>query len=759
MPALHRIGLIAPALAMLLAWSGVAQAQPTLSHAQPAGVRPGEATEVDLFGDKLDGKLQFWTSFPCQVEVLHQEAGRVRCRITTPADAPLGVGGLIVGNEQAASDVVWLMVDSLANAADAGNNHTPQSAQELALPTAVDGTLDGPEADYFRVTLAQGQRLAIDVLASRLGSAADPVLRLLDDKGQELLAIDDDASLAADCRLAFTASAAGTYLLEVRDSKYQSGVRYRLRVGDLPLIRTSYPLGVRRGSTAWLTFPTLEETTAAAMPVTAPAARRAAEWVVAARRAPDGVPEAADVILSDWPEFTELEPNDDAAQPTRVVVPCGVNGILQNRQDVDVYEFAARQNQRLLLRTTARSAGSPAYPLLRLYDSQHKLLAESPVSDTDEFLLAHTFPADGLYHLAVEDLTRSGGSQYVYRVDISDTPFTLNLKNAQETQFRLTTPAGDGAFAIDIQCQRYGYDGPIDLMWEPAPAGLALYNARIPEKAVEHRLIVAPGPAVSSGDLRVIRLRGNISIEGREVSSPVLTNARLRARWPTMVHPPRWHDGLFIFSTSPSTDPLFTVATEANHLFLARGLEPVETAITVERKNGEFKDKLQIVSPADLPAGLSLAVKEENDRYTITVNAPADFPAGQQSLRLGAYGNFKGRGQLATLELPLEINDPLALEAAVNGPLKAGEKQTLHVKLTRRGRDRQPVVLSLMDLPAGVSATPPTVAADQDAVDIELSAEAGAAAAQATVRVVGTTKYGEKNVTASAATKFELAAP
>jgi len=75
---------------------------------------------------------------------------------------------------------------------------------------------DGPrgrrDVDLFRITLAAGQRLTIDVAARSLAkpSTLDSVLRLFDAAGRQLAA-NDDARGSRDSALAFTAPQAGVY--------------------------------------------------------------------------------------------------------------------------------------------------------------------------------------------------------------------------------------------------------------------------------------------------------------------------------------------------------------------------------------------------------------------------------------------------------------------------------------------------------------------------------------------------------------------
>jgi hypothetical protein len=82
------------------------------------------------------------------------------------------------------------------------------------------------------------------------------VLRLLDAQGRELAFCDDESGLSGDCRVAHVFAAGGDYFIEVRDINYGGGAdyRFRLRVGDFPLVNLPFPAGVKAGSPGTFTF-------------------------------------------------------------------------------------------------------------------------------------------------------------------------------------------------------------------------------------------------------------------------------------------------------------------------------------------------------------------------------------------------------------------------------------------------------------------------------------------------------------------------
>ena len=115
------------------------------------------------------------------------------------------------------------MIDDLPNVTKSGTHKTIASAQELKLPVAVDGNCEETSFDYYAFRAKKGQRVSVEVVANRLGSPLDPVVRLLDAAGKELVYCDDDPAVGSDARFSFTAPRTGRYFIELRDVGYQGG--------------------------------------------------------------------------------------------------------------------------------------------------------------------------------------------------------------------------------------------------------------------------------------------------------------------------------------------------------------------------------------------------------------------------------------------------------------------------------------------------------------------------------------------------------
>src|SRR5262245_34828626 len=214
--------------AIWLASVTVAQAQaPSISFLSPSGGQRGTAVDVTVNGAGLTGVSSIWTDLPISATIPQEianngkEAGKVVVRLQIPAEAPVGIGGVRVVTPKGISNLRLFMIDDLQLVPKAGTNKTPPQAQKLELPCAVTGAMEPESWDYYRFSVQAGQRLTFEVVARRLGSKMDPQIRLLDLAGKQLALVDDTEGLTSDCRLTYTFTAAGDYIVEIRDVRYQ----------------------------------------------------------------------------------------------------------------------------------------------------------------------------------------------------------------------------------------------------------------------------------------------------------------------------------------------------------------------------------------------------------------------------------------------------------------------------------------------------------------------------------------------------------
>jgi hypothetical protein len=745
-------------LVLLLTATQDVLAQPALSRMEPGAISAGKTVEVTLFGSKLDWPLQVWASFPGKVELVapkdSKKNDRVQCKITLAAGTAVGIAGIVVGNKAGASDVLLVMVDDAVSVADNGKNHTWQEAQSVNLSSAVDGVCEGKFFDYYKVAVKKGQWLSVEVVAARLNSKMDPVLRILNATGQEQLVVDDDPGLGADCRLGLTAPEDAEYLIEVGDNKYLAGNRYRLRIGDFPLVTTPYPLGGRLGSTAEYGF--AGPATEGLLPqlIRVPGYSNSDRLSVSAKF-PNGKSSGmATLAVSELPEEMENEPNNEQSQATRVTMPCALNGFLQKENDQDYFQFVVTKGEQLTFRALTRSLGSPTYLTMQLLKSDGGKLTETKVANTDEWSMSHTFAADGTYYLKVEDLLHRGGLDFVYHVQVRSGPsFALTVKNDKNTKNRFRVGKGTGAFTINVQCGRSGFDGPVTIGLEQPIPGIHLLHNLIAAKGKEANVVLAVSSEVQEGDLKVLRLVGTGTIAGRTVTVPVRNIAWLRTQLTALQVLPGWQDGRLYVVAGPTAAPIFQTSLSTPVAYLSSVTQESKITLTLARKHKDFKAGIRL-SMDGLPVEISAVVKQEKDQYHVTVKGSPAMKEGQHALHITSFGDLNGQGQIEVEDVVVHVVTPLKVELSAPAAVIVGQSQKVKVNVIRgAGSAPQPVTLKWRNLPAGVTGDEIiTIAADQTELEVELKAAADAKVGKFTgLALDAQTKYADKDVVVASA--------
>jgi hypothetical protein len=327
-------------------------------------------------------------------------------------------------------------------------------------------------------------------------------------------------------------------------------------------------------------------------------------------------------------------------------VPCAVTGVFESPGERHTYEFAAKKGTPIRFTAISGSLGSPAIAVLRVSDAAGKQLAESPVTQSDEPVLSFNPPADGNYRLAVEELIGRGGSGFVYAVECRTGPqFSLLLKNDKNSRVRFNV-AGGGAIALDVQCQRFGYDGPITLDLESPQSGWQLINRTIAAKAAETKLYLLPPLDFSAGSLDALRIIGRGEAKGRQLTAAMTTTLQLRTARPQMPYPPAWHDGaIFVGGVGPK--PAFFQVASSDTIELDREKLEGKLSIQMERTDAKYKDPLTII-PVGLPAGFSATAKRNGngakETYDLVLKGK-ELSKGEQTFRYLAYGELAGQGR------------------------------------------------------------------------------------------------------------------
>ncbi len=162
---------------------------------------------------------------------------------------------------------VPLAVDTLPECPETEANDQPSQAQQLPAPVIVNGRIGQPDdSDVFCFEGHTGDEIVAEVMARRLNSPLDSVLKLTDASGKQLAQNDDHEDKGAgltthhaDSVIRLALPADGKYYLHLTDMQHQGGPEYayRLRISpprpDFELRVVPSSVSARAGSTVPLT--------------------------------------------------------------------------------------------------------------------------------------------------------------------------------------------------------------------------------------------------------------------------------------------------------------------------------------------------------------------------------------------------------------------------------------------------------------------------------------------------------------------------
>ncbi len=174
-------------------------------------------------------------------------------------DEAQGIQWVSVVQDGLVSNCLPFLLSEQAATSDTEPNNSPENAQQVALPAIINGRIDSPgDWDVFEVAGVAGQPLVAEVLARRLDSPLDSILKVTDRTGQVLFVNDDHADVAsglnthhADSYLMFTPAVDGPIYVHLGDTSRSGGeaFAYRLRISrpqpDFELRVTPSNVGIR----------------------------------------------------------------------------------------------------------------------------------------------------------------------------------------------------------------------------------------------------------------------------------------------------------------------------------------------------------------------------------------------------------------------------------------------------------------------------------------------------------------------------------
>lgn len=360
------------ALLLLDAAQGQLQSQPlplrpsapVVRSVSPSFGPRGQPLRLHFSGQHLDTVSQLHASAPGVSHRLLAE-GRsdtaLIAEVTFPLSTPPGVYELRLQGVGGQSQPLSFTVDAFPRVSEQEPNNSPGTGQKISLPATVAGVLDrAGDVDYYRFEVAAGQELGVQVQIEPTGKW-QPFLRLTDATGRLL-------ATSRQSYLGYTFSQAGTYALGIQDEEFQGNpqLRYRLHLGNLPVVTAVFPLGLQRGTEATLQIVGVHlgsqrQVALRAAPQALPGSRLSLS-LTTPLGPPLGLPQ---VVVGEFPEVLAQE-----KQPGFLPVPGTANGRIVRPGQTDLWRFSARKGQPLVLEVAAQRLGTPLDSFLEVLDAQ-----------------------------------------------------------------------------------------------------------------------------------------------------------------------------------------------------------------------------------------------------------------------------------------------------------------------------------------------------------------------------------------------------
>lgn len=462
------------------------------------------------------------------------------------------------------------------------------------------------------------------------------------------------------------------------------------------------------------------------------------------------------IVVSDGPEAVE----DERRQGPQLLadVPVTVSGRLSKVEEIDSYRFVARRAGPISCDLLARRLGVNFHGVLTVRDKAGRLVADAVDAEGQDVALTFAAEAGGEYTVNVRDIDHAGDRSYVYRLGIASGPRVL-----------AAIPAAG----------RRGETRSVEFIGVGVATGLARLESVVrqvtfPVMASDtaSKQIEGTSNGLKSGDFSYGTRVGEFDYRLETPFGAAPAFSLVVSDLPETVDGPRADDQPRMLALPAAvTGVLDRPAREDRFAFAAKKGEVWSISLEARRIGSPLDVALAVVGPD----GKELA---QSDDLPGTTDAGLDFTAPADGLFGVVVSDRSGRGGARDATYRLVIRPPVAgfsLQTLQRVNVLIGDKTDLIVKATRTGGFTGPITLAFEGLPPGVRAVPPTVPpaggasatpaaspsggssvsplvipADKSQLTISLQADAGTTAAAALVRIIGTAKVGEANVTQAA---------
>lgn len=457
-----------------------APSSPQLNIIMPRGVQRGSEHQLTFSGARLGDAEEIFFYHP-GIEVKNIEAidaNNIKVTINVAADCRIGEHIAQVRCRSGISEFRPFFVGALPAVNEAEPNNVFEQPQKIEMNQTIHGTCTQEDVDHYSVSCKKGDKLNIEIVGMRLGSAFfDPFIAVLDKDRFEIAVSDDSAMTKQDGFISLIVPEDGDYTILVRETAYRGngGCRYLLHVGNFPRPTVAFPAGGKTGEKINIRFIGDSAGEITQEFVVPEEARFSRGLTVETEQGFSPTPVIFKV--SDLGNLIEAEPNNNFDQATPSQVPMALNGIIESENETDWFKFTAKQGT-YDIECFSRRINSDLDAVINIYDANKKSLVGNDDGRGMDPYLRWQCPADGEYYLRVRDHLRRGGPGFVYRVEIAPPKQKLYVgipRVARYSQYRqsIFVPQG-GRFATRFQITRENFGGPVAIDNSQLPEGITM---------------------------------------------------------------------------------------------------------------------------------------------------------------------------------------------------------------------------------------------------------------------------------------------
>ena len=458
------------------------------------------AAGISISGEGVSAKILGIEEMPperAQAAAKRNEAKGMKfvmAEIKIAKNAKPGVYDLRLTSNEGASTRYFFEVENLNEVLEAESHQSIKTAQKIEkLPAVVNGQIYEGERDFYEFRLEKGKTYVFDLHARKIRPyLADAVpgwfqatMRLYSQDGKTAEYADDFQN-SPDPVLFYTPEKTGQYFLEVKDALYRGrdDFVYRLRCGELPLIKAIFPCG---GNAAGETEVKLD-------------AVNIAQKTLKVKKEPRD-PNIKDICVSqngiisnsvkfDFEELPEyfIEPSGDKFyEPEQI--PCVLNGVFKNPYDKFKILIRAKKNDNLTFEVLGSRLGYPVDARLKLVNLKtQKAAAENDDFEDASFGLVtaqfdpriiYKFKNGGDFLLILDEAQNKYGDDCIFRLKIASPKPAVDVFL---THSNPQLPKGNFAPLGIRAVKKGGWDGDIEIIAKDLPEGVYAEKCLIPQK-------------------------------------------------------------------------------------------------------------------------------------------------------------------------------------------------------------------------------------------------------------------------------------